>query len=274
MTTNVVTDTPVVTPVVPRKRRGSRLSAERVCWFLGLLLVPAAWELYAYLSDNSLIVGPIEVIGTGVEMARSGELTTALGQSASVFAVGIAAGTAAGLFIGILVGRFRTIEVMLDPYISALFATPLVAVIPILIVALGFGFTAKVVIVAMFAFFPVAINTAAGVRGVPRDLDELARSFCSSELQAWRDILVPGALPFIVTGIRLAVGRSLIAVVVAEFSTAVTGLGFIILINSRRFQMAESLVPVIILMVTGFVLYTLLKKVELRLAPWIMRSAE
>ncbi len=147
------------------------------------------------------------------------------------------------------------------------------AVIPILIVALGFGFPAKVFIVAMFAFFPVCINTAAGVREAPVDLDELARSFCSTELQTWRDVLVPAALPYIVTGIRLAVGRSLIAVVVAEFSTAVTGLGFLILTTSRRFLMAESLVPVLLLMITGFLLYTLLKRVEARLAPWIVRSA-
>ncbi|MPZ97542.1 MAG: ABC transporter permease subunit, partial [Propionibacteriales bacterium] len=198
----------------------------------------------------------------------------AAGESATVFVTGMAAGTLLGLVIGILVGRFRVIDVMLDPYISALFATPLVAVIPILIVALGFGFPAKVVIVAMFAFFPVAINTAAGVRNVPRDLDELARSFCSTELQAWRDILVPGALPYIVTGVRLAVGRALIAVVVAEFSTAVTGLGFLILRNSRRFEMAASLVPVVLLMITGFVLYTLLKRVETRLGPWIVPTSE
>lgn len=269
MTHTVGAATP--TPVAPR---GRRISTERLVWFIGLLVVPVVWQVYASVADSPLIVGPIEVFGAGIEMARDGELTTAVAQSASVFVVGMALGTAAGLLVGILVGRFRSVDVMLDPYISALFATPLVAVIPILVVALGFGFFAKVVIVAMFAFFPVAINTAAGVRGVPRDLDELARSFCSNELQAWRDILIPGALPFIVTGIRLAVGRSLIAVVVAEFSTAVTGLGFLILTNSRRFQMAESLVPVVILMITGFVLYTALKSVETRLAPWIVRTAE
>lgn len=251
-----------------------RLTAERVAWAAGLLLIPVVWQLYALAAESPLIVGPVEVAGAAVDLARSGELQTAVSQSAAVFVVGMAAGTALGLLVGILVGRFRTVDVMLDPYISALFATPLVAVIPILIVALGFGFQAKVVIVAMFAFFPVTINTAAGVRGVSRDLTELARSFCASELQTWRDVLVPGALPFIVTGIRLAVGRSLIAVVVAEFSTAVTGLGFLILVNSRRFQMAESLVPVVVLMITGFVLYTLLKRLELRLAPWVSRTAE
>jgi ABC-type nitrate/sulfonate/bicarbonate transport system permease component len=269
-----VTD-PIGTPaaVTPRRRFGHE-GQERLFWVAGLLIVPVVWHVYAMLAESSLIVGPVEVAQAAVEMFGSGELLRAASQSAAVFVTGMAAGTAVGLVVGILVGRFRIIDVMLDPYISALFATPLVAVIPILIVALGFGFTAKVVIVAMFAFFPVTINTAAGVREAPVDLDELARSFCSSELQTWRDILVPAALPYIVTGIRLAVGRSLIAVVVAEFSTAVTGLGFIILTSSRRFQMAESLVPVVLLMITGFVLYTLLKRVEGRLAPWILRRAQ
>lgn len=254
-----------------RRRRFGHESQERLFWFAGLLIVPVAWHLYSLVAESPLIVGPVEVARAAVDMTLEGDLGPAALQSAYVFLAGMAAGTAVGLVVGILVGRFRMVDVMLDPYISALFATPLVAVIPILIVALGFGFTAKVVIVGMFAFFPVCINTAAGVRGAPVDLDELARSFCSSELQTWRDILVPAALPYIVTGIRLAVGRSLIAVVVAEFSTAVTGLGFLILTTSRRFQMAESLVPVVLLMITGFVLYTLLKRVEARLAPWIMR---
>jgi sulfonate transport system permease protein len=255
------------------RRRIDEAKQEKLLWWSGLLIVPVIWQFYSMIADSSLIVGPIEVLQAAAEMVRDGELLVAASQSALVLITGMGAGTALGLVVGILVGRFRTVDVMLDPYISALFATPLVAVIPILIVALGFGFGAKVFIVAMFAFFPVAINTAVGVRAVPMDLDELSRSFCSSELQAWRDILVPGALPYIVTGIRLAVGRSLIAVVVAEFSTAVTGLGFLILRYSRRFDMAESLVPVVLLMLTGFVLYTLLKRVEARLAPWILRPS-
>lgn len=256
---------------VPSRRRVSSARLEKVLWGAGLLLVPIAWQFYAMISDSTLIVGPIDVARAAVEMTKDGVLLDAAAQSGLVFVTGMAAGTLIGLLVGILVGRFRTVDVMLDPYISALFATPLVAVIPILIVALGFGFSAKVVIVAMFAFFPVAINTSAGVREVPDDLDELAESFCSSELQAWRDIVLPSALPYIVTGVRLAVGRALIAVVVAEFSTAVTGLGFLILRYSRRFDMAESLVPVVLLMLTGFLLYTGLKRIEKRLAAWILR---
>lgn len=271
-----VAETTRVTPPGSRpkrtRRRAGTAGRDRLLWWSGLLLIPVLWQAFAAMSESPLIVGPIEVAGAAAGMLSEGQLISATASSGLVFALGIAAGTTVGLVVGILVGRFRSVDVVLDPYISALYATPLVALIPILIVALGFGLQAKIVIVAMFAFFPVAINTAAGVRDIPTDLDELARSFCSSELAAWRDVLIPGSLPYIVTGLRLAVGRSLIAVVVAEFSTAVTGLGFLILVHSRRFEMAESLVPVVLLMLAGFFLYTALKRVENRLAPWILRG--
>jgi NitT/TauT family transport system permease protein len=251
-----------------RERRATRMPAkaeERVWWASGLLLVVVVWQLYAAISSNTLVVGPWEVAQATVDLVASGELWDYAQSSAVSMVVGMLAGSLAGLVVGLLVGRFRLVEVALDPYISALYATPLVAVVPVLIVLLGFGLVSKIVIVAIFVFFPVVINTAAGVRAVPHDLTELARSFCSTELQAWRDIVVPAALPFIVTGLRLAVGRGLIGVVVAEFETAVTGLGYLILSKSRRYFMAESLVPVVVLMLVGFLLYGALKRVENRM---------
>ena len=250
------------------ERRAIRLPGklnQRLWWLSGIALWLLVWQLYAMISGSTLVVGPGAVAVAAVEMVASGELWEYAQSSAVSLAIGMSVGVALGLLVGLLVGRFKAVEIVLDPYISALYATPLVAVIPVLIVLFGFGLTSKVVIVATFVFFPMAINTAAGVRAGSRDLTELARSFCSKELQTWRDIVIPGAMPFIVTGLRLAVGRALIGVVVAEFETAVTGLGYLILSKSRRFYMAESLVPVIVLMVVGFVLYTALKAVETRM---------
>jgi sulfonate transport system permease protein len=257
-------------PASPGRSRGrlAWLGGEPFLWVLGLLLVPVVWHLYSMVNDDKLIVGPLDVARAFGDLTASGELFTAAQSSGTVLALGLVAGAIPGLVVGILVGRFRLLDLVVDPYINAAFATPLVAIVPILIVALGFGVQAKIVIVAMFVFFPVAINTATGVREVPRDLVELARSFCAREYTVWRDVLIPGALPYIVTGFRLAIGRALIAVVVAEFSTSVTGLGFMILRYSRRFRMAEGLVPVVLLMIVGFVLYWALKRVEKRLSVW------
>lgn len=256
---------PAETGDAARERRAVRVPAkieERLWWILGLVLVVVFWQIYDLFSSSTLIVGPWAVVRATGELIASGELWEYARTSAISMAAGMFFGSVSGLLVGLLVGRFRLVEIALDPYISALYATPLVAVIPVMIVLFGFGLLSKVIIVSIFVFFPVAINTAAGVRGVPRDLTELARSFCASELQTWRDIIVPAALPFIVTGLRLAVGRGLIGVVVAEFETAVTGLGYLILSKSRRFLMAESLVPVVVLMLVGFVLYAALKRVE------------
>jgi ABC-type nitrate/sulfonate/bicarbonate transport system permease component len=251
-----------------RERRATRLpsaATERIWWLSGLLLVVVVWQLYAAISTNSLIVGPWDVAKAAVELTVSGELWRYARSSAASMTIGMLVGSLMGLLVGLLVGRFRLVEIALDPYISAAYATPLVAIVPVLVVLFGFGLLSKVVIVALFVFFPVAINTTAGVHAVPRDLTELARSFDSTELQTWRDIVIPAALPFIVTGLRLAVGRGLIGVVVAEFETAVTGLGYLILARSRRFLMAESLVPVVVLMLVGFLLYGGLKRVENRM---------
>ena len=253
---------------IAAERRAIRLPKklnQRLWWVSGILLWLLVWQLYATVSESTLVVGPWAVAIATQEMVASGELWEYARSSAISLLLGMTAGTLLGLLVGLLVGRFKPVEIVLDPYISALYATPLVAIIPILIVLFGFGLMSKVVIVATFVFFPMAINTAAGVRSGSRDLTELARSFCSTELQAWRDVVIPGAMPFIVTGLRLAVGRGLIGVVVAEFETAVTGLGYLILSKSRRFYMAESLVPVILLMLVGFVLYTALKAVETRM---------
>jgi NitT/TauT family transport system permease protein len=250
------------------KRKFGDSKNERFFWWVGMMFIPVIWQIYSLFSESPLIVGPIEVAIASIGMIQDGTLVAAAGESGMVFLTGILAGVSLGLLLGLLIGRFRIVDLALDPYLSAIYATPLVAIVPLLVVALGFGFSAKVVIVMIFAFFPVVINTAAGVRGVPVDLEELSKMYCSNELQSWRDIVLPSSLPFIITGIRLAVGRALIAVVVAEFSTAVTGLGYLILRKSRRFEMAESIVPVILLMITGFVLYNLLKKSEKKLAPW------
>lgn len=250
----------------------TRPAAQRRRWAAaGLLGVLALWELYAALSDNTLIVGPIAVAGATVDLLESGELWEYARSSAVSFAAGLTVAVVAGLLVGVLIGRFRLLDEVFEPYLFALYTTPLVAVVPVLVVLLGFGLGAKVVIVALFGFFPIAINTAAGVKAVPDDLLELSRSMCSRELQTWRDVVLPGAVPFIVTGLRLSVGRALIGVVIAEFETAVTGLGYLVLLKSRRFEMAESLVPVVVLMGVGFLLYSLLRSAEERVS-WMRAS--
>jgi ABC-type nitrate/sulfonate/bicarbonate transport system permease component len=140
--------------------------------------------------------------------------------------------------------------------------------VPILVLWFGFGTWAKIVVVLLFTIFPVLINTMRGVREVDPRLVEVAHAFCSTEYRLWTDLVLPSALPFVMTGIRLAIGRALIAVIVAEFYTAISGLGYLIVSNAHAFQTARVFMPVVVLMAFGVVSTELLEMVEGRLSPW------
>jgi NitT/TauT family transport system permease protein len=157
---------------------------------------------------------------------------------------------------------------LLELPVNALYATPMVALIPVLVLWFGFGVTSKIVVVTLFVVFPVLINTMRGVREVDAKLVEVARTFCSSERRLWIDLILPSALPFIVTGIRLAIGRALIGVIVAEFYTAFAGLGYLIVDNANTFKTARVFVPIVVLMALGVALTALLEWAEGRVAPW------
>ena len=144
----------------------------------------------------------------------------------------------------------------------------MVALVPVIVLWVGFGPVAKVVVVFLFSVFAIVLNTARGVREVDPRLVEVARSYLASEPALWRDVVLPSALPYIVTGIRLAVGRALVGVVIAEFYTSIAGLGFLIVAYANTFQTARVFVPVVILMLLGVALTWALRGIERWLAPW------
>jgi ABC-type nitrate/sulfonate/bicarbonate transport system permease component len=226
------------------------------------------WEWYGRGTNPILFTYPTAIVHAGVDMVADGTLLTALGQSLSVLSAGFALGTLAGIGVGLLMGRSRVAAGLLDIPVTALYATPMVALVPILVLWFGFGTWAKIMVVLLFTIFPVLINTMRGVREVDPRLVEVAHAFCSTECRLWTDLVLPSALPFVMTGIRLAIGRALIAVIVAEFYTAISGLGYLIVSNAHAFQTARVFVPIVVLMVFGVVSTELLEMAEGRLAPW------
>jgi NitT/TauT family transport system permease protein len=201
-------------------------------------------------------------------MVADGSLFKALGESLTVLASGFVLGTVIGIALGFLAGRSTVAAALLELPVNALYATPMVALIPVLVLWFGFGVTSKIVVVTLFVVFPVLINTMRGVREVDPRLVEVARTFGSSESRLWFDLILPSALPFIVTGIRLAIGRALIGVIVAEFYTAFAGLGYLIVDNANTFKTARVFVPIVVLMALGVALTALLEWAEGRVAPW------
>jgi ABC-type nitrate/sulfonate/bicarbonate transport system permease component len=244
------------------------LTATNTLRVLSVLAILAAWEVYGRSTDPVLFTYPTAVAQAGVDMVGDGTLPEALGQSLSVLVIGLGLGVLAGVALGLLGGRSRVAAALMDVPSIALYATPMVALVPVLVLWFGFGMQAKIVVVFLFVVFPVLINTGTGVREVDTRLEEVARSFCSREARMWRDLILPSSLPYIVTGIRIAIGRGLVGIVVAEFYTALAGLGFVIVANANQFRTDRVMVPVVVLMVLGVLLTKGVEFLERRLSPW------
>jgi ABC-type nitrate/sulfonate/bicarbonate transport system permease component len=264
------TPTPATPAPTPHRTVQTSLS-RRMAWPLrvaSVLITLALWEWYGRHTNPILFTYPTAIAHAAIDMLADGTLLSALGQSLWVLAAGFALGTLAGIVLGLLSGRSPVLAGLLDIPVTALYATPMVALVPILVLWFGFGTAAKVVVVLLFTVFPVLINTQRGVREVDPRLVEVAHAFCSTEYRLWADLILPSALPFVMTGIRLAIGRALIAVIVAEFYTAIAGLGYLIVSNAHAFQTARVFVPIVGLMILGVVTTGLLEMAEARIARW------
>jgi NitT/TauT family transport system permease protein len=231
-------------------------------------VVLTAWELYGRSVNPILFTYPTAIGEAFAELVGSGELLGYLGQSLQVLVVSLLLSVGAGIPLGVLIARFTTVELATDLYINALYATPMVAVVPLIVLWFGFGIPAKVVIVFLFMVFPILINTQQGVKSVDRGLLEVARSFCSTERQLWGDVILPSAMPFIAAGLRLAIGRGLVGMVIAEFYTSIAGLGYMIVRYANAFETAKLFVPIVVLMVMGVLLVQGARALEVRIAPW------
>jgi NitT/TauT family transport system permease protein len=244
------------------------MSKKTLVRLLSLATVLIIWEVYGRRVNPILFTYPTAVARAFFELVASGELQSYMRESLLVLIYATVLSIVAGVVLGVLMGRFAMIEWATDMYVSALYSTPMVAVVPLIVLWFGFKVPAKVIIVFLFMVFPVLLNTFEGVKNVDRNLQEVARSFCSSERQLWRHLIVPSAVPFIVAGIRLAIGRGLVGMIIAEFYTSITGLGYMIVRYANAFETDKLFVPIVVVMVLGVGLMWLAKWLELRIAPW------
>jgi sulfonate transport system permease protein len=233
-----------------------------------VLLILIVWQIVGPFISPIFFTYPTKIAVAFYDVTVSGELPYYLGQSLEVMIYGLSIAIAVGIPLGIAMARFRRLDWALDLPINALYATPLVAVVPLLVLWFGIYLKAKIIVVFLFAVFPVLINTYQGVRECDKNMLEVARSFRSNEWRMWQDVLLPFAVPYIIAGIRLAIGRGLIGMIIAEFYTTISGLGFMITRYANVFEMDKVFVPVIVLMFLGVSLTTMLKWVGKRIAPW------
>jgi sulfonate transport system permease protein len=265
------------------KARAERAAAERRlrrAWInLAIRLVSLAtalllWELAAWHVDPVLFTSPSKVAVAGYKMVLSGELWTYLWPSLVVLGIGFSLAVVAGIGIGLLLARFWVLDIALNVYITFLYSIPSVALVPLIVLWAGFETTAKVIILFLFAFFPMVINTYQGVKSVDPKLLEVGRAFRCSEGQLWANIVLPASLPFIVTGLRLALGRGLIGMVLADLYTAISGIGYLIVRTASTYQVDKMFVPIVTLGLLGVTLTALLRVAEKYVAPWTAASQD
>jgi ABC-type nitrate/sulfonate/bicarbonate transport system permease component len=217
---------------------------------------------------------PSEVAGTLWQLFATGKIWTPLAVSASGFAVGLGLAILVGLPLGVLIGRSPTLNAMFDPFITALNATPRLVFLPLLMLWLGLGLWSKVAIVFIGALFPILINTYEGVRNSDKLLINVVRSFGAKEWDIARLVVVPNALPYIIAGLRLAIGRAVLGVVVAEFFGSESGLGVMMVQAAGRYQVATVFSGLIVFAALSLIMTGLVQILEHRLARWRPQASE
>jgi ABC-type nitrate/sulfonate/bicarbonate transport system permease component len=248
-----------------RQRQRRQDLGVRIAAAVAILVI---WEIAGRQINPLLFTPPSGIARAAVYVVGSGELWKYLRVSLKVFAIGTSLGTAVGIVLGIAMARLRLLDLSLEPFMIALYSTPMVALIPLLVLWLGFGDNAKSAVIFLFTLFPILLNTYQGVKSVDPKLLEVARSYRSSERALWYDVILPSSLPFMVAGVRLAIGRGLVGMVVADLYTAVSGIGYLIVRYAQNIQIDRLFVPVVVLSLLGVTLVQGLRWLETRVAPW------
>jgi NitT/TauT family transport system permease protein len=238
-----------------------------------IVILLIVWELTPFLVTMSpgtklFFTTPMRVAGTLWTMFATGTIWEPLSVSASGFALGLGLAIVVGLPLGVLIGRSRTLNAMFDPFITAFNATPRLVFLPLFMLWFGLGLTSKVVIVFIGALFPILINTYEGVRNSDRLLINVVRSFGANEWAIARLVVVPNALPYIIAGLRLAIGRAVLGVVVAEFFGSESGLGVMMVQAAGRYQVDIVFAGLIVFAVLTLIMTAMVQVLENRLGRW------
>ena len=246
------------------------VAAERLIGVASPILLLALWEGAGRVGvlDARFFPAPSAIAGTFVDLMRSGELVDHTWTSLGRILIGFALGAVPGLVIGIAMGLSRLVRAAFKPVVGALYPVPKTAIFPLLLLVFGIGEPSKYAIVAIGVFFLVLLNTMAGVLGIEPVYLDVGRNFGAGRLQVFRTIALPGALPLVFTGIRLAWGNALILIVVAEILAARSGIGYFIQNSYQTFQVEKMYAGLLVISFIGYVSFLLLDELERWLIPW------
>jgi ABC-type nitrate/sulfonate/bicarbonate transport system permease component len=237
-------------------------------FWLSLLAGIAAWEIVGRSTSAAFMVPFSETLVRLWQLISTGNFIAQFLDSAKLFLTGFVLALIVGMPLGMLLARVRLLRVGIEPYIMILYATPMVALIPFILSMMGFGFAPKVLVVFLFAIFPVLYNTVEGARSIRPEMIEVARSFRSSEWSLWREVMLPYTLPYTMTGVRQSIGRALVGMVAAEFFLSSTGLGQLIMGASQNFDTGGVFASILVIGLIGVGLMRVGLMIERHFAHW------
>lgn len=230
----------------------------------------AFWEFFSrVVIHNALfLAAPTEIVGAIIKLTETGEMQHHIAVSGLEFILGYVIASVLGIALGVGMATSVTIKQTMQPWVSGLYATPTIALAPLFILWLGIGIWSKVIVVVTLVLFPVTINTEAGLRQTSERLAEMLRSFGATRRQIFWKLELPSATPFVLAGLKLGIGRGLIAVVVAELFGSRAGLGRLISQSADSFNMPELFAGVVVLAIAGIVMTAGFGWLEGKLVPW------
>ena len=237
---------------------------------LSVVIALTAWQLVANAGIYSILFlpGPWAVAQAFVKLFQTDYIWLDIATSGTEMGIGYGMAIVTGLVVGLLMGWYTRFQYALDPFVNFFYSTPRIVLIPLFILWFGIDMQPKIAVIFLGALFPIIINTMAGVRNTEAALLRVARSFGASDALIFRRVVLPGSVPFILTGFRLGIGHALTGVVVAEYIAARHGVGQLIAIASQTFQTPKALAGVILIAVTGMLLTTILQRIENRFQSW------
>lgn len=254
----------------PDKRRLSRQAKDRILAVMSPLALLALWEITAQvgLLDTRFFPAPTRIASQFVELVQSGELLVNTWVSLQRLFFGFLLGGIPALVLGLIMGLYRPIRAAIDPLIAATYPIPKSAVLPLILLIFGLGEMSKIVMVAIGVFFPVVINTTAGVLEIDKIYHDVSKNFGASRWQVFRTVALPGAMPLIMTGVKLGIGLGLILIAIAEMVGAKSGLGYMIWNAWQIFSVETMYVGILVISVLGVLFTVVMNELEQVIIPW------
>ena len=240
--------------------------------FIALVLVVLEYSTRAGVINRALLPPPSVVASKFWELFTEGTLLRPLGATLALFTAGYALAVIGGVLLGLAMGTSRTIYHLLDPLIEGIRPMPKAALVPVLMLFLGFGPPMQITAVVLASFFPVLINTMQGVLGTDPVLTATGRTFGLSRTAITFKIILPAAMPYIFTGMRVAVGLALLMTILTEMLAGSGGLGYLVLVNQRSFRIRDMYAWLVILAAIGLLINIAMAGAERRLMPWLDKN--